>query len=129
MTNKLYALTHGEYSDYRILTLCSSKERAEELAKWYNAKKSIYEDEVEVEEYDDGLVVPDENLNTYRIWFDEKGNPKSCEQGHPIDAVNNRIGFNKNGGYVYLFATDMDSARKIAIDKRAKWIAEHLGEV
>lgn len=43
-----YAVTQGCYSDYHIITICSTREEAERVAKiFYDA---------EVEEYDDGQV-------------------------------------------------------------------------
>jgi len=50
-----YAVTEGEYSCYHIIAICSNKQKAENIAKFYNA---------EVEEYDDG------QLDDKQAWFD-----------------------------------------------------------
>ena len=45
-----YAVTQGEYSDYRIITITEDKEKAERIAAAYDG---------DVEEYEDSIINPD----------------------------------------------------------------------
>jgi len=49
MTDKMWALSSGSYSDYRVLCVCPSKKVAKQLAARYNADNRSY-DEVYVEQ-------------------------------------------------------------------------------
>lgn len=127
--SKLYAITSGEYSDYGIITLCSDRERAEKLVEWYNRYEKY--DKAEIEEYEDGIIIPDESVKPYEVTFRPDGSIRWTSQTSPGHAV--------DGGYVlecfdgchiiYVLATDEESAEKIAAEKRAKYIAERTGVV
>ena len=126
---KLYAITHGEYSDYRILTLCSDREKAEKLVEWYNRYDRY--DQAEIEEYEDSLIVPDESLKPYEVYFYADGNIRwVLESTHPMNAVDGHTVRCDDGRFIaYVLAVDEESAEKIAAEKRAKWIAENTGVV
>lgn len=52
---KLYVVVHGAYDDCRILAVCTSKERAMEIADQYNMLYTSYEgEEARIDEYEDG---------------------------------------------------------------------------
>jgi len=126
---KLYAITHGEYSDYSILTLCSDREKAEKLVEWYNRYDRY--DHAEVEEYEDSLMVPDESLIPYEVLFNADGSIRWVYKGsYPLNAVEGHM-FRCDDGrfYAYVLAADEEGAEKIAAEKRAKWIAENTGVV
>ena len=127
---KLYAITKGEYSDYRIITLTTDKERAERLAKLCSTD---YEDAT-VEEYEDGVVLENRNMfqvlyykdNSIRcneLSFEDKA--RLCEEP-PI--------VRKHGVYalqyeVLVEAENHDIATKIACDVLAKYkYKEAMGE-
>ena len=127
--SKLYAITHGEYSDYRILALCSDREKAEKLVEWYNRYDRY--DPADIEEYEDGFMCPDESLIPYEVVFNTDGSvrrietscfPMSSVDGHTVRCVDGRF-------CAYVLATDKEGAVKIAAEKRAKWIAENTGVV
>lgn len=125
---KLYAITAGAYSDYGIVALCSERQRAEKLVKWYNKSNPYYR--ADIEEFDDGIMVPDESLNPYGVYFDKNGNITSISIGSPMEAIAGKLGKCGWGGfYAYVLATDEESARKIASERRAKYIAEKTGVV
>ena len=51
----LYVVTCGAYDDYEILAVCSSEEKADEIADRYNKLYHPYEEEeAGVEIYEDG---------------------------------------------------------------------------
>ena len=125
---KLYAVTAGAYSDYRIVALCSEHQRAEKLVKWYNKFNPYYY--ANIEEYDDGIMVPDESLNPYEVYFDKNGNIRSIGIGSPMEAIAGVLRECGWGGFsAYILATDEESARKIVSERRAKYIAEKTGVV
>ena len=67
----LYVVTEGEYSDYHIVGIYSTKEHAEKVKKYYNG---LY-DYPDIEEWELDKDIP-ENLEDvreyYRISYDEK---------------------------------------------------------
>lgn len=125
---KLYAITSGRYSDYGIITLCSDKERAENIVRWYNRYEKY--DKADVEEYEDGVVVPDESVKPYEVTFLDDGSLKRAEICGPSHMFYHRMLKCVDGRLIfYVLAEDEESAKKIAAEKRAKYIAETSGEV
>ena len=125
---KLYAVTSGRYSDYGIITLCSDKERAESIVRWYNRYEKY--DKASVEEYEDGIVVPDESVEPYEVTFLDDGSLKKVENCGPSHIFYRRMLKCVDGRLIfYVLAEDEESAKKIAAEKRAKYIAETSGEV
>lgn len=55
-----YAVTEGEYSDYRIITITEDKEKAERIAAAYDG---------DVEEYDDCIINP---IGVWKVYHYEK---------------------------------------------------------
>jgi len=120
---KLYAITAGEYSDYHIITCTTDKQRAENMAKIYDA---------EVEEYDDGII--DENIpwwivRSYNMTEAkvEDGMAKLNLSG--ADYVTNDCliyDYRKDSGYcvIYVKAPIEEKACKIAQDEIAKYFYE-----
>ena len=49
---KIYVVTYGEYSDYKICNVLSTKEKAEEYVSFYNAAMSSYYDTAQIEVYE-----------------------------------------------------------------------------
>lgn len=126
---KLYAITAGEYSDYHIITLCSDREKAERLVRWYNRHEKF--GEAEIEEYEDGEIIPDESVAPYEVIFDRDGRIRMADRCSPewvigenpiMECIDGKI-------LVHVLATDEGSAMKIAAEKRAKYIAEKTGVV
>jgi len=114
MSEKIYVVTRGDYSDYHIITATTDFERADEIAKKFKG---------EIEIYDDSKMYL---KNIYSIYFDAKGNVDYCElnneYSYPYDE---KIYWRKdNTLYMNVEADDKQSAIKIAAEKRAKSIAE-----
>lgn len=123
---KLYAITHGEYSNYRILTLCSDREKAEKLVEWYNRYDKY--DQAEIEEYEDSIVVPDESLAPYQVVFNADGSVWCKITCDPMSAIVNHSYRCDDGRFcAYVLATDEASAVKIAAEKRAFHLAQREG--
>ena len=55
-----YAVTEGEYSDYRIITITEDKEKAERIAAAYDG---------DVEEYEDCIINP---IGIWKVYYYEK---------------------------------------------------------
>ena len=123
---KLYAITSGAYSDYGIITLCSDKEKAEKLVEWYNRYEKY--DKADVEEYEDGVVVPDESVKPYEVTFLNDGSLGEAEICGPYYLFRQRMLKCFDGRLIfYVLATDEESAKKIAAEKRAFHLAQREG--
>ena len=130
MSNEtIYVVTQGSYSDYRIVAVTLNKEIAEKIA----AKFSNDWDECKIEEYGDAEVML---KPAWYIYFDKNGNVcDTTECNSDYDYHNIGEVYEKNhiyyGGnyhiYVVVSADNLESAIKIAAEKRAKYLAEKLG--
>lgn len=125
--NTIYILTEGDYSDYHVIGVYSTKELAEKA-------QFVYEDS-QIEEYalDDvpdyppgmkGWYVniddakPDE-LYSYQVSPDYATIPSESEYNYH---------YNKQTGYcVYCWAVDQEHAEKIALDKYYQHQAQKAG--
>ena len=124
---KLYAITASEYSDYHIVTICTSKERAEEICNMHNFNKG--EDDwgrARIEEYEDG-VEADLSLNCYQINLELNGDLRSLEQRYGEDKIYEMFkGYtisvirNDRTYLTVVFANDETTAVKIARDRLAE---------
>ena len=134
---KVYVITAGEYSDYHICAVTLIKERAEVLKRYYSSTT----DEATIEEYDtlephitgqprkvfSLHIEKDGTVNQYgkQAWtFDEK-----FENHFHLWSSNP---WNDHYGWTGRFdatvvADDFDHAVKIALDQRAKELAEAQG--
>ena len=117
---KLYAVTKGEYSDYRIITLTKNKKTAEKIAKEFSDRYEM----AMVEEYEDG------SFCIGRIVYEvivENGDLKSVEAVmlDQFREINAEVMFNKFGKwyYTYVIADEKDKAAKIGKDRIMQYIA------
>ena len=126
--NILYAITSGSYSDYHICAITSSKERAEQLVKYY-----ADHDDTSIEEYIDGE--PDlGNLNNLEpvYWVGIRSNraPFGYILKYDIKPYKNEYELVEGSFIVFraeIMAKDLDHAIKIAQDQYAKMRAEKEG--
>lgn len=125
---KIYVITKGSYSDYRICAVSTDKEKAEKLARLYTDRY----DEAEVEEYDtDADVDLFEGRIPYEVRFTSTGEVSEVTKVaeyrtdfKPCIVETFRRGQGSHPFiYVRLFASSDEEAVKIAAEKRA----EHLG--
>ena len=79
---KIFLVTDGEYSDYRVRAVFSDKEKADEFARLGNYER--------VEEYPLDIEFKDPGYDTYRVEINERGSsfvqilPRIGNKGIPI---------------------------------------------
>lgn len=125
---KVYVITQGSYSDYHICAVSLDKDEAERLARIYSDGR----DEAEVEEYDterpsswrEGQVpfiatFLDNGAPILSLW----DSPRPFTPG--IEEIQSEWGSPSIS--VRLYARDRETARKIAQDKRAEYLAQKAG--
>jgi hypothetical protein len=117
MSEKVYVVTRGDYSDYHIITATTDKKTADKVAKKFNA---------EVEIYDNSEIY---TKTIFSVTFNEIGDVKYCHELSEYDyPPNNKVIQHKRNNMNYLYieveADDEQSAIKIAAEKRAKFLAE-----
>ena len=120
---RIYVVTNGDYSDYHVCCICSTKEKAERAKLLYKASNKYYEVIL-----DDFKNIP-EGLLPFKVIMDKEGNSEteevsiSCFGNGDVfkyyDETNTpKIGFN-------VFAKDEKHAVKIANEKRIQLIANN----
>ncbi len=126
---KIYVVTRGDYSDYHIVAATTDHELAKKIA----AKFSNDWGECDIEEYDDAEVML---KPAWYIYFDKAGNvcnTTECDSAYSYNRIGevqerNSLWYSGNYHiYVVVSADDLESAIKIAAEKRAKYLAEKLG--
>lgn len=126
---KIYSVSKGEYSDYKVMALYSNKEYAEGIC---NRIRRYYKyDRPFVEEFtlDENLEILKKGYNIYFLRMDREGNASGIEITGDIDNIGD-WGFDiHNKLYMYVLAKDEKHAIKIVNDKRAELIANNEWEV
>jgi len=119
---KIFVVTSGQYSDYGIAGIYSSKEKAEEAKKLFNADNGIAEWELD--------AVPKHEKGTYywSVEMDKEGNTQNVELQDASHA-NKKWDWSPYGDaekklvYFGVWAKDENHAVKIANEKRGMLIA------
>lgn len=71
---KVYLITAGEYSDYGVVAVCSTREKAEHFCEVLNRNGGVYGDQAEIEEYPiDSIPIDDLDIPVWCVCF--KGPP------------------------------------------------------
>ena len=132
--SKLYAVTAGEYSDYHIITICSNKEKAEQICKLYNRGDLYYV--ASIEEYEDGIRV-DINRPVFKVTLNGSTlTTKELTGSDKCDSLFNTSLYTLNKVVyipfydtftVVVSAENQDLVEKIAIDLIAEFKARHCG--
>ena len=131
MTNKIYIVTDGEYSDFRILSVFSTRQKAEKYAEWVETCTDSYNGSVDIKvlPLDVYLTEIDQGLSPWSVWLPKDSTEESIDvwKLDPTDVrmigltqfFNKYLSFNKTvAGYrAYVFAKDEKSAIKIASEK------------
>ena len=128
---KAYVLTEGEYSDYHIVGVYSTKENAEAVKRWIVAEDddSYIASLIDIEEYelDPGVDAIRQGLNAYRTQMSWDG---TTDGVYRVDAdydresfIGSKIEANWWGVSGQVFARDEQHAVKIVNEKRAQMIA------
>lgn len=117
MSEKIYVVTRGDYSDYHIITATTDFKRAKKIAEKFKA---------EVEIYDDSEIYL---KNIYFVSFDPSGDVEYCELENEYSyPYKEQIFDYKNQSIsIKVEADDKTSAIKIAAEKRAKFLAKREG--
>ena len=126
---KIYVITKGEYSDYHICDVAIDKERAESLVKFHSSEYEL----AEIEEYDTEAT-PDEAIKNFEpIWYvhiTPSGSISKTRISHFSNdpSYDNEYNlFNDNSFNAYIKTKSEEYAVKIALDRRAKILAERFG--
>lgn len=73
MSDKLYAVTTGDYDYYDIVAMCTSERKAQEIAE--RLQKEMYYDKVTIEEYDNADNC---DIDVYRVAFEHNDYKLRC---------------------------------------------------
>lgn len=122
MTNTIYVLTEGDYSDYHIIGVYSTKELAEK-AKFVYPNSEIEEYSLDnVSQYPPGMRAWFVNIENGKLNYTGQINP---DTGVPSE---HSYDYGENDSYnVYCWATDEEHAQKIALDKYHQYQAQQAG--
>lgn len=131
---KIYVVTTGEYSDYGIEAIFSSKEKAQEFSNFFYDKSDNYtnkEGQVRIEEYELDKIYEFPKGKLPFVICMEKNGDSTCYQQTPTDfeeaeslylrTSDSEIVLSKN-----LWAKDKEHAVKITNERRAFLIANNL---
>ena len=69
MSRKLYAITTGDYDEYRILGLCSSKKAVNNIMERLETSSYVDISDVRVEVYEDLFFLKDNTYKPYKVQF------------------------------------------------------------
>ena len=129
---KIYVITQGTYSDYRIRAVVTDEKQAEKLAKMYTDLFDEAEVEVyETDDYTDALKNFDDSRLPFKVGFTFGGDVHSVVR-HGFDYFKPRVAVVQTSRTlhldevylaVYLYAPDEEAAVKIAAEKRAEFLA------
>lgn len=116
----VYVVTQGEYSDYRIVGVYSTKEAAEALCKKLNTRK--YHDEAQVEEYGvDNIAYG----SKYIVRVTDTGEEVERYTVEDVnDTLSERAEKAWKGGILGMSTRGYDAALKVARDRLAQLKAE-----
>lgn len=115
---KLYLVTKGQYSDYSVVGVYSTADKAAAAA-------CVYTDANEIDEIDLDPESPwPVGLRRYRVWMSMDGAKSSVFQTDPsvVDHQPAVTGYNKSEVLFHLWASDEQHAAKIASEQRAQMI-------
>ena len=141
---KVYLITAGEYSDYCVLAVCSTREKAGHFCEVFNRNGGWYGDNAEIEEYPvDSIPIEDLDIPVWCVGF--KGKPlyvsdtRRCDRGGALDInklnpyrihdflARNLFGRGGSDYAVDVMAETEEEAIKKASDYLAKYRAEKEG--
>jgi len=132
---KAYVLTEGEYSDYHIIGVYSTRENAEAIKKWLLAgesENSYFASLVDIEEYelDPCLDAIRQGLTAYQVHMKWDGDTEGVYSADDCYSREEVLGVELMaypwGIRGKVFARDEQHAVKIVNEKRAQMIAQGL---
>ncbi len=117
MSNTIYILTEGDYSDYHIIGAYSSEELANKAKVLYPYSR--------VEEYDlDSIPEHPPGMVKWIVRL-ENGQLSMCYRDNPDDFYNDFYG--EQHTICRMWATDEEHAKKIALDRYYQHKAQEAG--
>lgn len=126
LMEKIFVVTTGEYSDYRISGVFSTKEKAEDFVNFvekHNANRYY----LEIKEYgvDEFSEASKKGFFVFRVEMDKQGNSKVSSKSALVSDFD-KDDINIWGGKLFMdcYAKDEKHATKIANEKRVQLIAE-----
>lgn len=120
-----YLVTHGEYSDYQVIAVFTTKEKADTFAGRFGYN---------VEEHRLDPTIPPElkDLHPYNVWMTKEGKTLTIERGDEIQLLSNKteckFGISNDGvsrWIVYTVARNAEHAVKVANEKRTAFLANY----
>lgn len=128
--DKVFIVTSGEYSDYHIEAVFSTREQAERWCDLFTSSKGYAADQPGVEEWDlDLLGQRGDDLKPYFGRMDKDGNSSEVEKAIRSYGFREKcpeMGFDvKCKLYGYVWAKDEQHAIKILNEKRLTLLAEN----
>lgn len=121
MGRKIYLITTGEYSDYRVSAVCSTYAKAKEAA-------AAYDGEVETWQLDYWPTCPP-GMRAYLLYMRRDGTTEKVEAQTDMywlqAATEARVNFNRDRSVMIMtvFAKSPEHAVKIVNEKRTQLIA------
>lgn len=135
---KVYVITSGEYSDYKIETVTLDRDKAEQICATINERlieSKLYGDTASIEEYNTDEYEIDSDWavgNLYALNAKYSKISKHHISRPILTFMRKDITFERNGDDVHVEATypldmDYEKVKKIMRDELAKWKAEQEG--
>ena len=123
--DKVYVVTSGDYSDYDIRAIFTTKELAEKYKQSFIKKdgyRSYFNDieEYELDAYSEELK---NGYKRFNVIMRKDGNTISVEPNDNYFEQINKISFFNNNIYILVIAKDENHAIKIVNEKRTQIIA------
>ena len=122
MSAKVYVLTRGEYSDYGIEGVFSTKELAEKYARRIEKLQGAPHKETDVEEWDLDPVDLAPIMHPYRAWLG-KGGRTSVQYGA---GDGSKVSVSRDGTVFVprILARSKQHAARVASEKRAEFLTQ-----
>lgn len=117
--SKIYLITQGEYSDYRVCGAFSTEDKANQALPFYTGAP-------EIEEYELDQVTPKPGWWMWQVVLDENGDRSALGHApHKIDPCPESSQYwpGLNCRAFYVCAKDENHAFKIANERRAQIVA------
>ena len=124
---KCYIIEQGDYSDYRVVGIFSTRVNAEQALAYLNLDSSNTFDppSIEERELDPAIAQLNEGLFQYIVHFDQRTNSTTVRPR--IDLCKDNEAHWDWGSYYIVWATDDQHAIKIAAERNAQYLATKAG--